>query len=274
MKINFVKMHGCGNDFIILEDLDNKINNIESLAPKLCHRHFGIGADGIILVRKSNLAHIKMEIINSDGSYAAMCGNGIRCFAKYVWEKNIVKQNNIIIETGDGIKIASLDIENEEVKGITIDMGSPEFKPDKIPVISDCDVINKTINIDGKKYNINSVLMGVPHTVIFGNHEEYNVLEGELIERFHIFPQGTNVNFVEVINRGEIKVSTWERGAGVTLACGTGSCASVVVGNRLNLLDEKVKVHVPGGILEIKIKGNKVFMKGNAEFSFEGACEI
>ncbi|WP_138204510.1 diaminopimelate epimerase [Haloimpatiens lingqiaonensis] len=270
----FTKMHGCGNDFIVINDLENKLNNLSELASKLCHRNFGIGADGIICVKRSSLGDIRMEIINADGSYAAMCGNGIRCFAKYLWEKDIVKKDKINIETGDGIKIAHLNINNNKLENVTINMGSPEFEPDKIPSLSSEKVIDKAIEVGNKKYNITSLLMGVPHTVVFGKLNDFNVEEGKVIEKYNLFPQGTNVNFVEIVSREEIRVMTWERGAGATMACGTGSCASVVAGNTLNLLGEKVKVHVPGGILQIEIQDNKVLMTGSAEISFEGVCEI
>lgn len=270
----FTKMHGCGNDFIVINDLDNNFNSLNELAPKLCHRNFGIGADGILCVKKSSVGDIKMEIINSDGSYAAMCGNGIRCFAKYVWEKDIVKKDKINIETGDGIKIANLNINKNKVDTVTINMGSPEFHPDKIPTVSADKIIDKTINIGQKNYKITSLLMGVPHTVVFGKLKDFNVEEGKLIEKHNIFPKGTNVNFVEVVSREEIKVMTWERGAGATMACGTGCSASVVAGRELALLDNKVKVHVPGGVLQIELEDNKVFMTGSAEISFEGVCEV
>ena len=268
--MKFTKMHGTGNDFIIIEDLENKISDEESLAKTLCNRNFAIGADGILIVRRSNVADLQMVIINSDGSYAAMCGNGIRCFAKYVWQNDLVRNANINIETGDGIKTAYLDVENDNVISVTINMGIPSFNPDLIPAIEQNEIINKQLKVDEKDYIINSLLMGVPHTVIIGSLDDYDVEEGKYIERHNIFPKGTNVNFCEVLNRNEIKVKTWERGAGPTLACGTGSCASVVVANRLGLVDDKVKVQIPGGILHIELKKDGVFMSGPAVVSFRG----
>ncbi|MCM8711023.1 diaminopimelate epimerase [Clostridium sp. SYSU_GA19001] len=268
--MKFTKMHGNGNDFIVIEDLDNKITDEGALARELCNRNFGIGGDGILIVRKSNIAHIQMVIINSDGSYAAMCGNGIRCFAKYVWENNLVSSENIDIETGDGIKKAYLTIEDNEVKTVTINMGTSSFKPHLIPAKADEEIINKTITAGEKKFVISSLLMGVPHTVILGQLESFDVNDGKLIEKHSMFPQGTNVNFCEVINRNKIKVMTWERGAGPTLACGTGSCAAVVVANKLGLIEDKATVLIPGGSLFIEITNEGVFMTGPAVVSFQG----
>lgn len=273
--MKFSKMHGNGNDFIVIEDLDNKLKDESSLAEKLCHRNFGIGADGLLFVRKSNYADIKMTIINSDGSLANMCGNGIRCFAKYVWENNLVTKNeSISIETDDGIKTAYLKIHNNEVNEVTINMGLPTFEPKEIPVLSDHEVLMEKVVIQNKEYEINSILLGVPHTVIIGNLNDFFVEEGKAIEKYKIFPEGTNVNFCQVVNRDKIKVMTWERGAGATLACGTGSCASVVVANKLGFVSNKVTVEIPGGTLFIELTEKGVYMTGPAVTSFFGECTI
>lgn len=269
--MKFTKMHGNGNDFIVIEDLDNKLIDESSLAKRLCHRNFAIGADGILIVRKSSTANIKMTIINSDGSLANMCGNGIRCFAKYVWEHELVdKTDSINIETDDGIKTAYLKIDNGEVNEVTINMGMPTFTPTYIPVISHEEVFMKNIELENKNYEINSILLGVPHTVIFGKLEDFSVEEGKVIEKYEIFPEGTNVNFCEVVNPNKIRVMTWERGAGATLACGTGSCASVVVANKLGLVGKKVTVEIPGGILYIEVTEKGIYMTGPAVTSFIG----
>ncbi|ALU37511.1 Diaminopimelate epimerase [Clostridium ljungdahlii DSM 13528] len=274
-NMKFIKMQGTGNDFVVIDDRDNRfLGKEKELGLKLCNRHFGIGGDGILIVRQSEIAQIKMIIINSDGSYASMCGNGIRCFAKYVWEENLVKESPIKIETGDGIKEAFLNIENGKVKEVTIDMGTPSFDPKKIPVNSCDEVVKKELKINEKTYSITSMFMGVPHTVIFGDLEKYDVKEGKAIEKYSIFPEGTNVNFCEVLNKDEIKIKTWERGAGPTLACGTGTCACAVASNKLGFTEGKVKAHVPGGILFIEVKDNKVFMTGPAEVSFKGEYDI
>jgi diaminopimelate epimerase len=273
--MKFTKMQGTGNDFIILDDRKNLFKGKEAdLARRLCDRHFGIGGDGILLVRESEVAQIQMVIINADGSYASMCGNGIRCFAKYVWDEDMVKGNCIKIETGDGIKEAFLNTNNDEVKEVTINMGSPSFELKSIPAQFNEEIINKQIKVNGKEYDITTMLMGVPHTVMFGELEHYDVWEGKAIEKHEIFPLGTNVNFCEVIDRDNVKVMTWERGAGPTLACGTGSCACVVASNKLGLTNSRVGVRVPGGELLIEIKKDGVFMTGPAAVTFKGEYEI
>lgn len=269
-SIKFTKMHGAGNNFIVLEDMDNRFKDLNLLAKVLCDKAFGVGGDGILVVKKSNTADIDMVIINADGSYAAMCGNGIRCFAKYVYENGIVNKELINIGTGDGIKIAKLVVKDGVVSEVTIDMGTPSFEPDKIPALTDKPIVNKTINIQGKEYILNTMLMGVPHTVIIDKLNNYQVEEGKLIEKLGIFPEGTNVNFCEVVTREEIKVKTWERGAGATLACGTGACASVIACNNLGLVEDKVLVHIPGGTLKIEVTHNGVMMTGPAVKVFQG----
>lgn len=269
-SIKFTKMHGAGNNFIVLEDMDNRFKDLNLLAKVLCDKAFGIGGDGILVVKKSNTADIDMVIINADGSYAAMCGNGIRCFAKYVYENGIVNKELINIGTGDGIKIAKLVVKDGVVSEVTIDMGTPSFEPDKIPALTDKPIVNKTINIQGKEYILNTMLMGVPHTVIIDKLNNYQVEEGKLIEKLGIFPEGTNVNFCEVVTREEIKVKTWERGAGATLACGTGACAAVIACNNLGLVEDKVLVHIPGGTLKIEVTHNGVMMTGPAVKVFQG----
>lgn len=273
--MKFTKMHGNGNDFILIDDLENKLRDESSLAKRLCHRNFGIGADGLLIIRKSSVADIKMSIINSDGSLANMCGNGIRCFAKYVFENDIVAKNESIrIETDDGVKTAYLKISESEVKEVTINMGIPTFTPKEIPVLLDHEVFNEKVTIENKEYIINTILLGVPHTVIFGDMRGFSVEEGIAIEKYELFPKGTNVNFCEVINESKIKVMTWERGAGPTLACGTGSCASVVVANKLGLVKSKVMVEIPGGTLYIELSEKGVYMTGPAVTSFVGEYKL
>lgn len=263
-------MQGTGNDFIVIEDFEGKYGDLEKLAQKLCDRHFGIGADGILIVTKSDIADIQMIIINADGSYASMCGNGIRCFAKYVWEKKIVQEINIKIETGDGVKLANICLEDEKVKSVTINMGKYNFDPRSIPALTPVEIVNKELDVNHKSYYITSMFMGVPHTIVFGKLQDYEVEEGKFIEHHSIFPEKTNVNFCEVIRNNMIKVKTWERGAGPTLACGTGSCASVVAANRLGYIGEKATVEVPGGILDVEIIEEEVLMTGPAEITYEG----
>ncbi len=274
--MKFTKMQGTGNDFIIIEDMDEKFKNKESeLALKLCDRHFGIGADGVLFIRDSDAADIQMVIFNGDGSHADMCGNGLRCFAKYVWEKSLVAEDAVIkIETGDGVKEAVLEIVNNEVESVTVNMGSPSFIPEKIPADSSEEIINIKIHANHKDYNITSMLLGVPHTVIFGKLDSFNIEEGRDIERLELFPKRTNVNFCEVIDKDHIKIKTWERGAGPTLACGTGSCASVIAANMMGLTEDQVNVEVPGGNLVVQITESGVLMTGPAVVIFEGEIKI
>ncbi|WP_251859470.1 diaminopimelate epimerase [Clostridium sp. Marseille-Q2269] len=273
--MEFTKMTGTGNDFVVLDDRKGElIGKEKEITQKLCNRHFSIGADGILFIRESNNhAHIQMVIINADGSYASMCGNGIRCFAKYVWENGIVKQNPMIIQTGDGPKEAFLNIEDGKVKFITINMGKPAFEGEKISNEKE-KIINKSIRENNKEYRITSFHMGVPHTIIFGSLDEYNIEEGKNIEKLPLFKEGTNVNFCEVVNKNKIKVKTWERGAGPTLACGTGCCASAVASNLLDHTEKSTEVIVPGGKIFIEIKENGVFMKGPADICFRGEIDV
>ncbi len=265
MTINFIKMHGAGNDFIVFEDFKNQYNDLSIIAKKLCNRRFGIGADGILVARKSQVADIEMIIINADGSYAAMCGNGIRCFAKFVYEQGYVSKETIRIQTGDGIKIADLIFSKGDIQGVKINMGKPSFECKDFKANYNEKIINKKFNVDGKEYTLTSLLMGVPHTVIIDENNNFNVNEGCKIEKHETFIEGTNVNFCKIKNDSHIEVKTWERGAGPTLACGTGCCASVVATNKLGLVKKSVTVDAPGGRLFVEITDNGVMMTGPAE---------
>ncbi len=268
--MKFTKMHGTGNDFIIIDDRQEKfIKNENELSIKLCNRRFSIGADGLIFIReKNNMPY--MKIINSDGSSANMCGNAIRCFAAYVFKNGICASENMDIYTDDGIKKAKI-IEDDKEFNVTINMGNYSFSPSDIPALSDHEIVNEKININDKVYRISSLLLGVPHTVIFYDDEsDIDVKEGILIEKHNLFPKGTNVNFCKVVNKNELIVKTWERGAGATYSCGTGSSASVVCGNLLGFLEKEVIVKVPGGKLMIKLKDENVYMTGEAAFVFSG----
>lgn len=265
MTISFIKMHGAGNDFIVFEDLKEKYKDLGIVAKKLCDRKFGIGADGILVVQKSEVADIKMTIINADGSYAAMCGNGIRCFAKFVYEQGYVSNETIRIETGDGVKIAELIFSDGDIHGVKINMGKPSFNCKDFGCNYNEELINKAFDVNGKRYVFNSMLMGVPHTVIIDNEKKYNVEEGAKIEKYSIFTKGTNVNFCEVISEDHLEVRTWERGAGPTLACGTGCCSAVVAMNKLGLVGKCAKVDTKGGQLFIELTEEGVMMTGPAE---------
>lgn len=275
--MDFYKMQGAGNDFIFIEDFKYSIADECELAKKLCDRHFGIGADGLVIVRKSDVADSKMVIINSDGSRANMCGNAIRCFGKYIYENNIINSTKFSVETGDGIKDIEIILEENKVKYVRVYMGKASYDGKDIPLNGLENLINTDVNVENKVYKMTTVLMGVPHTVIFEDNEEYDVVEeGSKIEKFNLFKEGTNVNFVKIVDKNHIRVNTWERGAGATLACGTGCSACVVVSKKLGLVDsnDEIFVKAPGGELIIEVLGDNVYMKGPAEVVFEGKVHL
>lgn len=270
--MNFVKMQGLGNDFIIIEDMKKEIQFTSSQIIQLCDRHFGIGADGLILVRPSNIYDIKMKFYNQDGTEAAMCGNGVRCFAKYVYSYNIVHKDDFNIETNAG-KI-STKVSNDRVQ---VNMGKAKFDPKFIPVNIESDkVIDEKLYINEKEILFSSILMGVPHTIIEVNDvSKYPVKEmGPLIENNDLFPAKTNVNFVQILNNKKVKMITWERGVGLTMACGTGACAVASILREKKKIKDQVLINVPGGVLTIKFNQENIFMIGPAQEVFKGTINI
>lgn len=276
--MQFTKMHGLGNDFIIIDNLEGKIpeDKYSTMALNLCDRHYGIGADGLALVLPSTKADYQMRIFNSDGSEAEMCGNVIRCFAKYVHDNFVEKKDVISVETLAGIIIPTIISRDEEVIGIEVDMGEPRLKRSEIPMIGEDSnqVVSESIDVDGKSYKITTVSMGNPHTVIFVDNADSIALSeiGPLIENHQLFPEKTNVEFVQVVNKNELIMRVWERGAGETLACGTGACASLISSVLNNKADRKAIVHLMGGDLTIEWQeeDNHVIMTGPATTVFEG----
>lgn len=274
--MRFVKMHGLGNDFILVEraDLTGEID-LEGLALRLCNRHFGIGADGLIIVDRSDWADVKMRIYNADGSEAEMCGNGVRCFAKYVYEKGIVEKNPINVETLAGIVVLQLEMEKERVTGVCVDMGEPRLDRREIPMLGEAGpVIGEPLTVGKRQFSITAVSMGNPHCVIFTDNLEVEDLSelGKEIENHPLFPKKTNVEFAQILNPREIVMKVWERGVGETLACGTGACAVAVAANLNGLTERSVIVSLPGGKLNINWneRDNHVYMTGPAEKVFEG----
>jgi diaminopimelate epimerase len=272
--MKFTKMHGLGNDFIFFENPDNVDMDYQSMAIKWCHRQLGIGADGIVAVLPSEVADLRMRIINADGSEANMCGNAIRCFARYAYERELVQSTSFRIETFAGIIIPEVILHNGKVVSVRVNMGKPSTERQFIPMLGDeKEAIQVRVQAENQEFKITSLLMGVPHTMIFVDDVKTIELKkiGSAIEKHELFPKGTNVNFVEVINRNRIKVRTWERGAGATLACGTGCCASVVASIINHHTDRKVTVELQYGELEIEwAEDGTVFMTGPAEESFSG----
>jgi len=249
-----------------------------AMAIRMCHRQLGIGADGIIAVLPSEVADLRMRIINADGSEANMCGNAIRCFGRYAFERGLVKSKTFQIETFAGIIIPEVITENEKVISVRVNMGKPNTERQFIPMLGDeKEAIQVPVQVGNQEFRLTSLLMGVPHTIVFVPDLNDIVLEktGRAIEKHSLFPSGTNVNFVEVVNRNRIKLRTWERGAGATLACGTGSCASAVASAINNYTDRNISVELQYGQLDIEwAKDGTVFMTGPAEESFSGEIHL
>ena len=279
-KIKFTKMNGLGNDFIIIdyENFEKTKMNPSELALKLCNRNFSIGADGLIIVNNDTKnADVSWIFYNSDGSVAEMCGNGMRCFARFVHDKGIVTKDEFSVETLSGIKIPKIIFKNE----VRVNMGMPILDTNKIPFDNETNDY-KYATRDGKEFNLYAVSMGNPHTIIFVEEKskEYALKYGSEIENDKLFKEKTNVEFVEVLSRKEVVLNVWERGCGITLACGTGACATVVAGVLKGILDNDVTVHLPGGDLNISWNGSlndtkqNVFMMGKADYSFYGEIDI
>lgn len=277
-RISFWKMHGLGNDYVVIDNRGKALNDEElpNLAVKICKRRFGIGADGLLLVYPSKKADVKMRIFNSDGSEAEMCGNGIRCLAKYCFENGLVRKTSLLVETLAGVKVLDLKVEGDTVKFVRVNMGSPSFKPEEIPVEWNDTFIDKPIHVGGTTLKATALSMGNPHCVIFVRNVENYPVEtvGPLLENHELFPKRTNVEFVQVASRSLLKVRVWERGVGETMACGTGACASVAAAKVLGKIDEAVTVKLPGGELKVECRHGALFMEGPAEKVFEGTIEL
>lgn len=276
-------MHGCGNDYIYFNCFTQTIKSPETLAIKVSDRHFGIGGDGIILVCPSKIADAKMRMFNSDGSEGKMCGNGIRCVGKFLYDNNLIDldKKEVTIETLSGIKKLQVFKENNEVKFLTVDMGNPILTPSLIPVKTNLNIkkfINMPIKINAVTYNINCVSMGNPHCVVFLEDIKNIKIEkiGPLFENNDMFPEGVNTEFVEILDRKNLKMRVWERGSGETLACGTGACAVAVAAVENGFCDknEDIKIKLKGGELTIKYTDDTVYMTGCAEKVFEGGINI
>jgi diaminopimelate epimerase len=271
--MRFWKMHGLGNDYVVVDNRDQKISaeHASALAKQVCERRFFVGADGLLLVCASKIADVKMRIFNADGSEAEMCGNGIRCFAKYCYENDITKKTEFSVETLAGIKHVWLTLNGNEVGAVKVDMGAPNWQRSSLPMLGQGTAINETLEVDGKSYNVTCLSMGNPHCVTFvENVNSFPVgTVGPIIENNKAFPKRTNVGFVQVLNRNELRVRVWERGCGETLACGTGTCAAVAAANKLGKVGNKVTVHVLGGDLEVEV-GESLFLSGAAEKVYEG----
>lgn len=274
----FFKMQGLGNDYVYIDCINGKEPiDIKNLTRKLSNRHFGVGSDGLILLYKSKVADLKMRMFNSDGSEAQMCGNGIRCVAKLAYELGLICEEITTIETLSGIKTLKLNIVKGKVKTVEVDMGAPILEATKIPVSSSAKIEDKKVKaevkVKNRKIELTCVSMGNPHAVTFVNDiKNFKVAEyGPILENADIFPEKANIEFVEVVDKNNIKMRVWERGSGETLACGTGACSSVVASSLNGYTERKVNVQLLGGNLEIEWKpNNHVHMTGPAVTVFKG----
>ena len=277
--MKFTKMQGLGNDYVYVNCFEEKIENPSETAVKVSNRNFGIGSDGLIMINPSKVADCEMEMYNADGSRSEMCGNGIRCVGKYVYDYGIAKKERISVETLAGIKYLDFVIENDKVKSVKVDMGSPELAPEKIPVVAEGDkVVDAPLLVDGVEYRMTAVSMGNPHAVVYVDDVKNLDLEqlGPKFENHERFPKRVNTEFVKVLDRQTVEMRVWERGSGETLACGTGACAVAVACILNGFTDNRVIVKLLGGDLLIEWDRdiNTVYMTGPAEVSFEGEIQL
>ena len=277
--MKFTKMHGCGNDYVYVNCFEETVENPGLVSKKISDRHFAIGSDGLILICPSNIADFRMEMYNSDGSEGAMCGNGVRCIAKYVYDYGLTDKTYVSLETKAGIKYLDMTVKDGKVAMVKVDMGAPITKPDQIPAISDKEIIvDEPITVDGQEYRITCVSMGNPHGVVFVDDTDSIDIEkiGPKFEHHEMFPDRTNTEFIQIIDRNNIKMRVWERGAGETLACGTGTCASVYACILNGLTEKSVDVHLLGGCIHIDYdeEKNTIYMTGPAEVAFDGEIKL
>lgn len=274
--MKFTKMQGIGNDYVYVNCLQQTIENPSELAKKISDRHYGVGSDGLIMINPSDKADFEMEMYNADGSRGEMCGNGIRCVAKYVYDYGLTDKTSISVETLAGIKYLDLTVEDGKVVLVKVDMGKPMLRPEEVPVVSEKEeVIDEPITVDGQEYRMTCVSMGNPHAVVFIDQDVKEFpLEtvGVKFENHERFPKRVNTEFVNVLDRHTAQMRVWERGSGETLACGTGACAVAVACALNGLTEDEVTVKLLGGDLQIKWdrEKNTVYMTGPAEVVFDG----
>lgn len=275
----FTKMQGAGNDYIYVNCFKEKIEDINATAKAVSDRHFGIGSDGLVLICPSDKADFRMDMYNSDGTQAEMCGNATRCVGKYVYDRGLTEKTQITLETLAGIKILDLNVKDGAVQTVRVNMGTPELTPENIPIASPLGrFINEPVEVLGKSYGMTGVSMGNPHAVTFIDDTDSLEIEklGPHFETHKLFPRRINTEFAQIVDRNTIKMRVWERGAGETLACGTGACATLVAASLNGLTDDEADLILLGGTLHIKWhrEENKVYMTGPAEFVFDGTITI
>ena len=277
--MKFTKMHGIGNDYVYVNCFEESVKNPAEVSKFVSDRHFGIGSDGLILISPSAIADFRMNIYNADGSQAEMCGNGIRCVAKYVYDDGLTDKTDISVETLAGIKYLRLQVENGKVASVEVNMGAPILEPKEIPVaVEESPVVNVPVEVKGKIYHMTCVSMGNPHAIIFMNNVKDLDIEaiGPYFENHTVFPKRTNTEFVEVLDRNTVNMRVWERGSDETLACGTGACATTVACILNDKTENEVTVHLLGGDLKIRWdrEANQVYMTGPATVVFDGEITL
>ena len=277
--MKFTKMQGLGNDYVYVNCFKETIENPPEMAKKVSNRNFGIGSDGLIMINPSDVADFEMEMYNADGSRSEMCGNGIRCVGKYVYDYGLTEKEHISVETLAGIKYLDLTVEDGKVKLVKVDMGSPELVPENIPIVADGNrVIDEPINVNGTEYSMTGVSMGNPHAVVYVEDVKGLDIEtiGPAFENHERFPNRVNTEFVKVLDRNTVEMRVWERGSGETMACGTGACAVAVACILNGFTEDKVTVKLLGGDLQIEWdkEADKIYMTGPAEVSFDGEINL
>ncbi|HVA81683.1 MAG TPA: diaminopimelate epimerase [Candidatus Binataceae bacterium] len=285
-KLEFTKMHGCGNDYVYVVALRARPADPAALAMRVSDRHFGIGGDGLIMLAPSRVADVRMEMYNADGSRGDMCGNGIRCVARLAYERGIARKNLMIVETDAGLKSIELRFEADAVVGATVDMGEPILEGRKIPAAADGRIIDYPLEVGGRVEKITAVSMGNPHCVRFVAGDAIHLMDGgefarlgRQFETHPFFPRRVNTEFITLVSRTHLKMRVWERGSGETLACGTGACAAMVAAVLTGRAERQARVELRGGDLEIEWRGNgaganHLFMTGNAVEVFSGEIDL
>lgn len=279
MRFHFYKMQGIGNDYVYIDATKQEVPNPSALARRVSDRHFGIGSDGLILLLPSSAADVRMQMFNADGSEGKMCGNGVRCVGKLAYDLGLCRSTSMMVETLSGIKTLKLQEQNGEVHSVRVDMGSPAMEIEKVPVLfSERRMLNAPLTVGGMEYRITCVSMGNPHAVTFLDEiDSLNLTAvGPLFEHNTIFPEGVNTEFVQVLDKHNLRMRVWERGSGETLACGTGACATVVAAclNGLCPRGEDVNVQLRGGVLTVRWDNDCVWMTGAATLVFTGDIDV
>lgn len=277
--MKFTKWQGCGNDFLLIDCRENELADYGAFAKKSCDRHFGVGGDGVLVILNSDKADFRMRIFNADSSEAEMCGNGIRCFARYLYDNHITDKKKFTVETGAGILVPEIVEKDGVVTGVRVDMGEPVLEADKIPMAGygNRRVVNEPVEVAGRKWNITGVSMGNPHCVVFVDDIKTTPIEevGPIFEVQERYPKKTNTEFVQVLDRQHMRMRVWERGAAITLACGTGACATLTAAVLNGKTDRRAEITLDGGKLDIEWseKDNHIYMTGPAVQVFAGEVE-